>query len=354
MSNKMSSFKIALSKDKIGEEIQDKLINSSYKEYESGNLTDTTRGISLVSNRIDDNLDFHYGNSFYFAVRNREQSIDSKMVKEHFMYLMDKESKENGDVISRKRKKEIKETAIQLVEDKKVLKTTGTRVTIPANAKTIIVETPSEKKAEEVLLFLTEDVLKDKEVNFLTPEMLYSVIKKSKSVEYNSLSINGQLLSSGIGVDFLTWLWAISETEKCLKDKGIQVIIFGDIEFRNDAGSSKGPVKTKMSKGIPWEGDSVKGALLDGKKVSSVGFRFQKNDSTVYSVVINEGFTFKKFDFDSIDTEESLSKEDLFADVITNIQEFLSLFVDLFKIFIEMEDENQEIIDNWCREKFNR
>lgn len=307
-------------------------------------MCDVTRGISIAGAAPSGDYDFGYGSSTYFAVRTRERVKDPKMIKEYFAYLVDKEFRETNAYPGGKRRKELKAVANDAMKAS-VVKTSGTRITIPPDSKMIIVEASSVKKVDEALGFLcTTDLFKDNQTFPMTPEYLYNVLTKKESSSYETFCWGDEVRCTGLGVDFLTWLLMATETTGILPD-GVEVTPFGDLCFRNDEDTAKGAVLTKMSKGIPWEGNGPKAALNDGKKVCAIALRFTKGDIS-YEAVIDENFVFKKFKVHEAEKELE-DPQALFADAVMSIQAFVELFVSVFKRFLNMEDDNQTVMKTW-------
>jgi hypothetical protein len=311
------------------------------------NIVDVTRGISIAGVAPTGEYDFTYGSSTYFAVRTRERVKDAKMVKEYVAYLIDKEFRETNVYPGGKRRKEIKAIANDVIKCN-VTKTSGVRMVIPPDSKMVIVEASSVKKVDETLGFLmTTDIFKDNAPSAMTPEFLFNVLSGDKTSSYENICLADEVRCEGIGVDFLTWLWMASETSGVLPE-GITVTPFGDICFRNDEQSAQGAIMTKMTKGTPWEGNGPLAALNDGKKVCSIALRFMKGDAVAYEVVVDENFVFKKFKIQEVDKELS-DPQAVFADSIIAIQNFVELFVTVFKRFLNKAEENQTLMKSWCQ-----
>lgn len=350
-----STFKLVAAAEKIGEEIMPVLKEKAYLDMPPGEvekLSDITRGVSIANGKPQDEWDFRYGTSIYFAIRTRERVVDPKMVKEYLAYLMDKEFKETGKIPRGKRKKELKETAKSMVQTNLITKVSGARIIIPVNTKMVIMELSSDKKVDEAIEFLTENAFKENALSTITPEYLYNVLTGQPCDSYKGFSVADEERCTGLGADFLTWLWMASEVEGMLP-KGIRSTPFGDVEFRNDKDCPKGAITIKMSKGMPWEGEEPKAALVDGKKICAASFRFMKDDTVSYDVVIDETFTFKKFEVSKGQEEELENPEDIFSDAIMSIQLFSELFIELFKTFLSRVDSNESDIRNWYNSRWS-
>ncbi len=314
-------------------------------ESSDGPTIDVTRGVSTINKRPDGDLNFQYGPTTYFAIRSRDRKKDPQMVKEYFAYLVDKEISETGKTPKGKRKKELKAIAIEAAKPSDAIKTSAIRVIIPENSKMVIAETSTLKKADEVCAFLAAGPLSGNDPFIFGPEYLYNVLTGKTADSYDNLKFHDEVRASGIGVDFLTWLWMASETPGVLPDT-IQVAPFGDISFRNDKESSKGSEITKLSKGLPLGGGGAKAALDDGKKVCSMSLCFQKDEDTSYSVVVDEKFIFKKFKVN--ETEKSCgAPQELFGEAVVSIQDFMEIFITVFKRFLNKAEENQDLMVKW-------
>ncbi len=360
-----ATFRIFSAEKQIGQEIHDCLRPMSYKKLDpsqaEGVIFDATRGVSLVGNGIPpDQLDFNYGGNLFFAIRRRESVTNPAILKEYFNYLIDKEIRETGIVPRGKVKKAIRETAIELAKDQKIMKINGTRVAIVPNSKFVVMDLSSLSKLDEIQVFL-ESILPDNKLRLLDPDALYTLLSQTPSTQYVSLDINKQSIASGIGTDFLTWLWAVSDDDKL--PSNLKVSACGDLTFKCDEHVGKGPAITRMTKGTP-EGNEPAAAFNDGKKVSGATFRICKGSET-YEVFLDETLLFNKFkqiiqneddkgeDGDGESTKKSKKNpQDDFADRILAIRSISDTVVDLFKIFVSMQKDNQQLIDSWLKNKW--
>jgi len=359
-----ATFRVFSAEKPIGQEIQDSLKVKAYRKLDPSQveaiITDVTRGVSLVGNGTAiDQLDFNYGGNLYFAIRKRESVVNPTIIKEYLNYLIDKEIRESGYVPKGKRKKELKEMAIELAKDQKILKMFGTRVAIVPNTKFVVMDITSLSKLDDIQEIL-EKVIPNNKLRLLDPDTLYNLVTQKETGQYTSLTINDLIVANGIGADFLTWLWAVSDTDKL--PNNLKVSACGDLTFRCDS-SSKGPMVTRMTKGTP-EGGEPAAAFNDGKKISAATFRICKG-AEVYEVTLDESLLFNKFkqvfqqdeaseDSDDGEKTEKVKKnpQDDFADRMIAIRSISDIVVDLFKMFVSMQAENQKLVDSWLKNKW--
>lgn len=355
-----ATFRVFSSVKEFTNDVNDLLRPFSYKEIPQGGqdgvLFDITRGVSLVGSKPTEDVSFVYGNNIYFAIRKREKIVNPAVVKECLNYLIDKSVKETGEVPRGKRKKELKETAIAMAQNEKVLKMSGIRVVGMLDSKMAFMDATSISKIDEANEFLISGPLPEHSLIQMTPETLYSVFAQS-SVKPESLQITGKSVATGLGMDFLTWLWAVSDTTGGYGD--VNVTLCGDICLRSDENATTGPMITKLSKGSPWSGDEPKAAFNDGKKVSTATFRFSK-DSDVFEVTLDETLLFNKFKRileEEEEKEEKKSKtlpEEEFFFRMEDMKQCYDLVCSLFKTFVESYSEAQNVIDNWIEQRWGK
>ena len=331
-----------------------KVIDSSYEEVlkefcylpedKENEVCDLTKGGSLLGKFDKDKLSLIYGSSLFFCTRSRQYVLNSVVVKEYFNFLMDKITEELGYAPKGKRKKEIKEMAEDLAKDQMLLKIKGTRIICPLNSKIMFIETSSMSKIYEIIDFLKINVFKDMEIELVDPDTLLAKVSKN---EYESILIKNKLNANGVGADFLTYLFALSESDQSLSESKVSIV--GDLSFRCDDGLVNGPTITKLSLGLPCCGLESNASLEEGKKVCSALFRITK-DEEVYEVFVDETFAFSKFKRVLSEEEEkekaTMPPEDSFSDKILDIRSFMNNLIKLFTTFCNMPNKN-EYIDNW-------
>jgi len=369
-----ATFRVFSSGKDIGESIQEGLRAFAYKTLptegeQDGPLFDITRGVSLMGTGAPPPVEFVYGGNTFFAIRKREKIINPALVKECLSYLIDKDFKETGKAPWGKRKKELKETARDMAKGEGVLKIGGTRVVIIPNTKFLLMDATSVSKVDDALNFLISGPLPDYTLIQITPEVLYAYLAKKESSQYQPIKVFEKSLTTGVGVDFLTWLWAISEndSEGGNGDK-INVSLCGDISFRCDESGTAGSQITKLSKGAPWNGDEPKAAFEDGKKVSSATFRFCKG-TDVFETTLDESLLFNKFkrileeedeDAETDDSKDGKKKskkrtinpEESFSDRIIDMKAGADIVIELFKRFVAAGDKVQKNVDDWMTSKW--
>ena len=364
------AFRVFTAAEQINMDCQNELRAKAYAKFEGVEfgvpLVDVTRGVSLVGNGQDPNtLDFCYGGNLFFAVRTRKQDKNASLVKECLQYLVDKEVKTTGYVPRGKKKKELKDLAIQMASVSPIMKMIGVRVVGIPDSKFVVMDASSVKKCDETLDYVKQNILPNNGLTMITPEYLYSLISKKSAESYIPFKIEGKLTITGIGNDFLTWLWAASEIDGTLQ-KDTLVSLCGDISFRRDdeEGEGKDSVTTTMTKGVPWEGDGAKAAFAEGKKIKAAIFRVVKGDAT-YELSLDETFLFSKVTEIMNDEEEgdddkeekkkdnSKNPEILFTDRILAVREISEMVFALFNKFVSTSAENEGFVNDWLNNRWN-
>lgn len=374
------TFRVLTAKEPISMDCQTELRAKAYTKFENVELgtpiIDVTRGVSLVGNgNADPNTyDFGYGGNLFFAVRTRKQDKNASLVKEFFQYLVDKEVKSTGYSPRGKRKKELKEQAVQLASTNPITKITGSRVVGIPETKFVVMDTTSVNKCFEVIDFIKASIMPNNELFLIDPDYLYTLISKNSIESYIPYKINGKLETTGVGSDFLTWLWAASEVKGILP-ADVTVSIFGDISFRRDADSESisknNSVITSMTKGTPWEGEAVKAAFAEGKKLKAATFRIAKDD-LMYDVTLDETLLFNKVsevkndedDGGGEESEESdennkktkkdakRNPEDLFSDRIEDVKALSEIVFGLFNKFMSNLAGNEGFVNDWLKSRW--
>lgn len=372
------TFRVFTAAEPISLDCQNQLRENAYKKFEGVELgtalLDVTRGVSLVGEGTVDplTLEFSYGGNLFFAVRSRKQDKNASMVKEFFQYLVDKEVKTTGYAPRGKRKKELKEAAIQLASTNPVTKITGTRVVGVPDSKFVVMDASSVTKCCDTTDYIKAEIMPNNDLSLIDPDYLYTLISKKGPETYIPYKINGKLSATGIGADFLTWLWAASETDGVLPADTI-VSLCGDLSFRRDGDSEDShgndSILTTMAKGVPWEGDGAQAAFHEGKKLKAAIFRIAKGEST-YEFSLDETFLFNKVtevfaeesddEAEGDDGEEKSKKksdgkrnpEDLFVERIEAVREISETVFGLFNKFMSSLAENEQFVNDWLSHRW--
>ena len=346
------SFRVVRTANPVGEELEKKLEALAYSSMdEDHEVVDVTRGVSMWGNgeEVKDQEAFlRFGTSLYFARRMRKKRVPQVKIKEFYAHLLHKEIEAEGLPVSQKRRKELREMAEETLLGQATVDLSGVRVSAPLQKNCFLVESKTVSKSVEV-----QDLLAacgETQTAIMTPNVFYQHITKGEE-DYFPYSIDGQLVATGVGVDFLTWLWMAAECNEILPD-GLKVVICGDIELRRDKGSGQKSQKMKLSSGAPWETGEPEAAFRAGKKVQSARFMFQEGKGTTYTVTVDEDFYFKALDIS--DEDKKLEPQSFMSDRHMHIVEFLRILTQIFKKFLDMQYANQELINSWIEARRNR
>lgn len=345
------SFSVIRMKGPIGTEFEEALLEHSYRETPvtvGNDVIDFCQGLHLLTPE-EKPEDFRYGGGVYFAVRKREKKVDSAAIRELITKMATEELMKTGEEPSTKRMKELKAEAEQVLEEGVPTKTTGIRVLAASGGKYIFVE-GNAKKAEQVLGNL-EMASGREDFMHLTPENLLISLIGEDDHSYESFSVCGHDSFQTVGQDFLTWMWMASESERVLDHDNLEIAIGDTILLSNPGEENGGSKDVKLVKGNPGECKEAEAAFLEGKKIREMRIMLSKRSGYSFEFTIDSTLSIKKFKILNED-KKGRSSEDVFADRLIALQEFMDVIISLFEHFVRIAEYNQHLIDQWVSKKW--
>jgi len=340
------NFSVLVSVEGVGDEFEDSVVAEAYKDAKptlDTPVEDFSAGISLADAAAASKDRFFVGSQFYASTRKKEYKLPKSRLKEEIEMVLHEEVVRNGgERVSSKRKKELVENVKTAMQSQAQLELGGSRFALCPDRKRIIVEATSDSKLDEVLIAITAAVPMNvvKDLTAYSPEFLYELATQKNPAGYQPLTIAGRHSSEGIGRDFLTWLWAASETDGAIN--GLTVALTGMIQLDGEDDGT-GPVTVILKDGAPAIGAEVNAVLAQGKKVSKAEFSIADGD-LVYRAVIDEKFHFKGFAGPS-GTDKGASAGERFDARIMDCIAFQKILERAFKEFCK--DDSQLVVNAW-------
>jgi recombination associated protein RdgC len=165
--------------------------------------------------------------------------------------------------------------------------------------------------------------------------------------------------ADGIGNEFLTWLWFVSETRGGvikLPDYGdFALLIEGPLTFVSTEGS--GAHEAVLRQGTPTISTEAKIALLSGKKLSKARIMLARGQDTWQVTLDAEEFIFRGLKLPEGEKLEPISR---FQERMTSIGTFTGAFLEIFDLFM-IERKSEELwkatktqIHQWVSERTSR
>jgi len=358
---KSISFGIVDVNPKFEEDFDEAIFNASYshvvptKENDQAVL-DFTSGVSLID-RDKESLeleDFKKGGLTYAAARKKERKIDRTMLQELLEKLIDEETKTTGCEVGRKRKKQLKEIAMDIASapDNARIVSTGRRFVVLPGRDRMIVETTNYNKlidAADVISRISQPL-----GNSIIPwnaEYLKTKYALGGS-NWTSLRLSkkSDVEEEDIGKDFLTWLWIISDVKSVLANSPlpIEVQVTGDISLSNSA-TNVGARTIKLSKGTPALAKEGILGIVEGKKVQQASLSIAV-DGRTFTATIDSDLVIKGYK--TLEKSENLDSSSAFEWKFMMCADFIEGIEKLFKLFLERSSngEIQNEVNTWLTE----
>ncbi|MEA2013317.1 MAG: recombination-associated protein RdgC [Verrucomicrobiota bacterium] len=315
-------------------------------------------GRHLLESRIDEETATRSGYPFV-SLRKAELKVPASLLqaqcKMEELALMQAEDK---DRISRKEKKEIKDSVIESLLPTMPPTISGTQCLIDPTNATLYIASASLNKIETCLKKFKEAV--GVEVVPLIPD---TIVPDLLEISANSLPLlnfssarTEESASGDLAQDFLTWLWFFQETHGGtikVQDQEEFAIVVGD-PLRFIGGEESGSEESVLKKGTPTLSPEAQAALEAGKKLNKAGIILaQGEDIWTFS------FDAKNFCFAgmSLPDGEELDPESKFQERVLFLRTFQKIILSLFKSFIhklhdpEKRKKLSEEIKKWTAER---
>jgi len=359
---KRTNFGVLMTKNEIGDELLGKVVAQAYSEtvptsHEGPPVFDFTAGTSIadVAHEEGDDEFLTFGGIPYFSLRQKKMKIDSNMLKERLEQAYHEEHVRNDfGPISRKRRKEIRETVILQMSSESRLTYSGQRLAVLPRNKLMLVESTSLKKLGD-----TADILRALtgfEASIFGPLSLYTLKTKEPPTSYVGFKDED---CTKMGTDFMTWLWMISDliadndeaglngVDQKMAEKGINLCLTGNLTLC-DAETETGAKIIKLSKGTPALAREARVALDLGKRVTSADFELNISDRN-FSVTIEDGFIFKGVKVGTTKKEKKLAVPDRFMTKMNHILDLIVGIGMLSGMFIEYMTDNKHARETFAR-----
>ncbi len=240
-------------------------------------------GRHLLENRIDDDT-ATCGGYLHLHLRTAVRKIPSALFKAECrieeLALM---QANNSFAISRKQKKEIRETVTERLLKDMPPSLSGIPFVVDPNHQTLLLGAVSQRQIDSFLGFLYETV--GFEPIPLFPETLIEHVFDKNIRDLNSLSFTsdpGKVDDEpAIGRDFATWLWYFQEEEGGTFDVNglgqFAIAIDGPLTF---AAESSAAMESVVRKGMPTISAEAKAALRVGKKLTRAKYNITRGKET--------------------------------------------------------------------------
>jgi len=343
------NYSVLVSLKPIGDGFEDSIVNEAYADRKASLDTpveDFSTGISL-SDIEASKENFSLGSYFYAATRKKQFKMPKSKIKEEVAIAIHQEIARNGGTaLNSKRRKEIAENIEAMLQDEAVLETSGSRFVLSQDRKRIIIEETSASKIDEALILITSAVPMETipDLKVYTPEFLYEIATGESASGYEPFTVSGRYSAEGIGRDFLTWLWAISDSQKNIDGmEGLLVALTGMIQLSGE-NDGTGPVTVILKDGAPSIGAEVNAGLRQGKKVSKAEFSIADKD-LVYKIIIDDQFHFRAFAGPYV-PEKGLDIGSNFDGRMFDCVAFMTLIERMFKAFCD-DKTKQQTINEW-------
>lgn len=333
-----------------GEGFEAGLLRESYKDSRpsiGSPVIDTTSGASLSTpSRKGVPEDFIEDGRTFFCVRTRDLKIDRREFKERLqMRIREEELKNGGTRLSKKQRKEIQEIVMLSMEETAKVETKGTRCVLSPNRNTLLVEATTTKALDDTMIGLTSCVALTPPgvpTKALSPGLLYEAYSGKRESMYIPVDLGGMKSSSGIGRDFLTWLFMASESQKVLPD-GVTFAVTGSLVMEDCRECKTGAVNISLKKGEPASGKEVVACLEQGKKVCSIEGGWDFEGMTIFCAIDEElhikGLKIGDKSVYGLDAR------------VTHALLFVEGLKKVFRSFVGMEEHNAELMGEWLKRK---
>ena len=309
-------------------------------------------GRHLLERRIDDETAF-LGGYIYLSLRTAQRKVPPALLNAESRMEELAHIKVTGNPdVPRKVKKEIKETIIENRLPQMVPTISGISIVIDQNDNTLYAAATSVRQIDTLLGFLN-DTLKIAPLQITAEEIMLE--EKLNPRNFNGISmIDGDCDDYSPGRDFLTWLWYYSEEEGGEVDvKGYEKftsMIDGPLSFISDG---EGSFETVVRKGNPLKSAEASVALRVGKKLKKAKLIFCRADEIWTAGFDADNFTFSSL---SLPEGEEMDYASRFAERISNLHIFKSVFISFYKYFIAQTQADDwpaklDEIRNWIKNR---
>jgi len=343
------NFSAIVLPEKQDTQFETSLLQESYKPTKpslESPVEDFTAGHSLAGlGRQATPEDFAEDGTLYFCCRQRELKINAQEYRER-VQLRIKEFRNRNGSLKREDVKQIQEEVRLALETSATEKVTGTRCVLAESRNILLVEAVTTKSVDDVVTFIEGDIVLTPvgtPGKVWSPEYLYERWAGKKANVYVSIPIKGMRCVTGMGPDFLTWMFMASESEGLLPE-GIKCGITGDMQMTDCREVATGAENISLKKGQPPNGREVITCLEQGKKLVSAEFAFDF-DGTGMVATLDSKLAVRKLGFMKGAVQGGMGERVIAAQLL------MSGIEKIFKAFINSEPANAELINNWISAK---
>jgi phage gp36-like protein len=313
-------------------------------------------GRHLLESRIDDETAF-MGGYLHLVLRTAQRKIPSSLLRAQCRMAELTLLAETGqETIGRRQRKEIKEDISQQLLPQMPPQLSGVPFVIDAAAKRLYLGAASDKQLEAFSAFFHQTI--GFEPIPLTPEVLVVDQLESAPEEFSALNFSpdqpDSMAAGTLGQNFLTWLWFyLEEHEGKLPRTQLgefSMVVDGPLVL---VAEGPGALESAIRKGMPTISAEAKAALTVGKKLRQAKLIMARGNERWETTVDADSFVFRGM---KLPEGEALDPGSIFQERINNIYVFETLFLQLFKYYLNQISDRANIqqiqaqAQNWVRE----
>jgi hypothetical protein len=306
-------------------------------------------GRHLLDTRIDDQTAY-MGGYLHLVLRTAQRKIPPSLLKaECKMAELALMEEGDGEFITRKQRKKIKEEVQDRLLEEMPPTLTGTPFVYDPNNDLLYVGVGSQSKLDKFVHFFYDTI--GIEPVMLTPEVIAEDFLKYSIDSIEPLSFSPHRAEGdeqgGLGRDFATWLWYFQEME----GGTINVDHLGDFGLMIDgpmcfAADGPGALETVIRKGMPTNSAEAKASLMVGKKIMKAKYILARDKETWMFNLDAAAFFFQAV---SLPAGEELDAGSHFQERVFFIDTMRRAFLQLFDTFLSRvsdPDEAQALAEN--------
>ena len=292
-------------------------------------------GRHLLETEIDENTAYA-GGYLHLSLRQAERKIPSSLLKaECRMAELKIMAEEGKEVLSRKRKKDIKVDVTERLLPDMPPQIKGIPFVVDENSEKIYVGATSDKQMDTFIDYFTQCM------GFspvpLVPDELATEMVGDSAAELPKLIFaeqnNADDPSPALGKTFLTWLWYYLDQRKGQLPETqlgeLYMVLDGPLVFVADSEDAQ---EVTMRKGAPTFSAEARAALQSGKKLKRAKITLARVGDEVWEGSLDvDNMSFRSF---KLPDSENLDSESMFEDRLNRIHELYTVITELYKLFL--------------------